>query len=372
MCVYSQSWVTQYFEGPDGVEIAVENIDQLTAGEKIRQAAADFVSNFEFRIIQPVGGNYIACPVMSPADQVPPQNGLLSNGELLLSASNQFCLCPGMQLYSPRMEPDDVGHAPVSGYAMYAGSVRGSWFGEYGLTVGHLFDAVGTECQRRALPWFPVSITVGKCSYKVESVDLVKSIRRTTADLALIQLNCPSQNVIRLNNRDYQLRLYRGKLDIRKIGAVAILTKDGAARYGRVNNFLFTIDRLNLYNTMSIVDIERQSTKLNDAGDSGALVTSVPNDSDEIFVFGMVIGYYESNDGSQSSTVATRLWDVLDCVTNGMEHSADLDFAEYAIDCSIAAGGAAAATGGLQPVVSESDETRIDLEESGYATNLAD
>jgi hypothetical protein len=117
-----------------------------------------------------------------------------------------------MQLFSPRMEPVDVGHPAESGYAMYAGCIRGSWFGDFGLTVGHLFDTVGIECQRRATPWFPFRVTVGKCALKIDSVDLKKSIRRTTADVALIKLTCPTQSVIHVAGRNYRLRLYRGKL----------------------------------------------------------------------------------------------------------------------------------------------------------------
>jgi hypothetical protein len=233
-----------------------------------------------------------------------------------------------MQLFSPRMEPVDAGHQAESGYAMYAGCVRGSWFGAYGLTVGHLFDAVGTECQRRAMPWFPFRVTVGKCALKIDSVDLKKSIRRTTADVALIQLTCPTQSVIHVAGRDYRLRLYRGKLC--NSSTVAIVTKDGAIRLGHINNSLFTIDRLGLFNTMSIVDLEQQSTRLNDSGDSGALVTSVPGDSDEIFVYGMVIGYYESFDGTLSNTVATRLCDVLECIAGG----AELDFDDLQMNYS--------------------------------------
>jgi len=359
--------VTQYFEGPDGVQIAVENIDQDQAREEIRRAASQFVSEFDFRIIQPIGGTYIPCPVTSPGATLIPQEHFHETCQHF-PATNQFCLCPGVQLYSPRMEPEDDKHLAESGYAMYAGCIRGSWFGKYGLTVGHLFDSVGIECQRRAAAWFPVSMTVGKCALKVNCVDLVKSIRRTTADLALIQLTCPAQNMIHLNGRNYRLRLYRGKLDFRRISTVAIVTKEGDVRYGRVNNFLFTIDKVGLYNTMSIVDIDCQSARLNESGDSGALVTSIPGQAEEIFVYGMVIGYYESQDGTSSNTVATRLWDVLECLVSQPEHSLDIDFDDLHIeDLQIDYAPMAVETC-AQQIPSETEQMAMDTCESGYVT----
>jgi hypothetical protein len=206
----------------------------------------------------------------------------------------------------------------------FAGSVSGfrSGAGEYGITVGHLFEAVGTECHRRASPWFPVNMLVGSCALKLSCVDIVSSIRKTTADLALIKLNYCSLNVIHVDGREYKLKLYRGKLHKQKTGTtVAIVTKDGDVRCGEVADFLFTIDKLGLHNTISIVDRHGKSSRLNDLGDSGALVTSVPdrNGPDVLYVYGMVIGYYESQDGLQSNTVAIRLWDVLQCISDSPE-----------------------------------------------------
>jgi len=81
-------------------------------------------------------------------------------------------------------------------------------------------------------------------------------------------------------------------------------------------------------NTLAIVDCFDQNLKINGEGDSGALIMSVPvawkngattqrvpsPDADrleELTVYGMVLGYYESDDKRVTRTIASRLGDIL-------------------------------------------------------------
>lgn len=309
-----QPWVAQYFEEIDGIKIAIENIDREEAQEKIRRAASRIISEFAFEIVEPLRGRYIACP-RSPAP-------------IPVAA---VALAPGVRIYSPRMEPSAPGATPQSGCALYSGSICGINLMEHGLTVGHLFDKVGTECLCRHEDTSPAVGAVGMCVYKADVVDLVNSLRKTTADLALMKIGCSSHNIVVVDGRPYAIRLYRGTLDIRHVSDVAILSFDGQLRYGRVTSTLFTNGCVGLHNTMVIVDpTQATQTRVNDPGDSGALVISVPDPTQsEVVVYGMVIGYFESDDRSQSKTVATRLCDILEHII----HS-DLDFAAPHMECS--------------------------------------
>jgi len=302
----NQPWVAQYAEEIDGIKIAIENISREEAREKICHAASRIISDFNFEIVEPVRGRYIACPRTTDAASVAART------------ATPPPLIPGALIYSPRMEPSAPGAKAESGCALYSGSIcggnGGSHFAECGLTVGHLFDRVGTECRYRPDAGHPQEVQVGVCAFKADLVDLTDSFRKTTADMALMRVGIQSHNVVTVGGRPYSMRLYRGILDIQHVRDVVILSSDGHVRPGRVMSTLFTIAKVGLFNTMAIVDPEQEThTRINSQGDSGALVISVPDPTrSEVDVYGMVIGYFESDDGSLSKTVATRLADVLD------------------------------------------------------------
>jgi len=302
MC--SQSWVSQYFEVGLKVHIAVKNIDRHEASRKIREAADELVPEFEFEIVDPIVGKYTPCPLPS-----------LSNGndaECLRTVSDRVVLTPGVKIFCERMEPAAPGDKVDGGCALYSGIVKLQGSVERGLTVGHLFENVGLECSVHCSS--PSStVSVGRCRTKLTFIDLVDSLRKTTADLALLDVFCQAENSIVINNVTYLLKLYQGFVNSVDCSEVAILSNDGRIRYGQMNSTLFTVSALGLYNTLSIVDPDNNWSRVNNPGDSGALVVSVPdpNVSIEIVVYGMVIGYFESEDGTQSKTVATRLWDIL-------------------------------------------------------------
>jgi len=301
--VYSQRWVSQYFEVGLRVHIAVENIDWGEAYTKIREAADKLVPEFEFEIVEPLIGHYTPCPLSSDG------NGAESG------ADAEVVLMPGVKIFCERMEPAAVGQKVESGCALYSGSVQLHGGVERGLTVGHLFEDVGLECTVQCGS-SSSSVSVGRCQAKISVVDLVDSLHETTADLALLDVFCPANNTIVIDNVNYVLKLHSGFLSPIDRPKVAILSDNGQLRHGQIDCTLFTVSALGLYNTLTIVDPDNNWSRVNNAGDSGALVISVPDPTvtRDVVVYGMVIGYFESEDGTQSKTIATRLWDVLNFV----------------------------------------------------------
>jgi len=304
MCLYSQSWVSQYFEVGLKVHIAVENIEHCEAYAKIREAADKLIPEFEFVIVEPLIGKYTPCPLPS-----------VGNDAECLRTEADVVLMPGVKIFCERMEPASPGQKVESGCALYSGSVKLHGGLERGLTVGHLFENVDLECTMQCSPSWS-SVSVGRCHAKIPAVDLVDSLHKTTADLALLDVFCPADNTIVIDNVTYMLKLHEGFLSPGDSPKVAILSDNGQLRYGQVDSTLFTVNALGLYNTLTIVNPYNWS-RVNNPGDSGALVISLPdpNVSRHVVVYGMVIGYFESDDGTQSKTVATRLWDVLNVVS---------------------------------------------------------
>jgi len=295
--------VSQYFEVGTRVHIAVENIDRREAYTKIRQAADNLVPEFEFEIVEPLVGKYTPCSLTHV------RNGI--DTTCVEMAKDRVGLTPGVKISCERMEPRARGEKVESGCALYSGTVKLFASMERGLTVGHLFEDVGLECTSLSSP-----MLVGRCSNKITFIDLVDSLRKTTADLALIDVFCPANNTIVIDGVTYLLKLYEGFLNSINCYEVAILSYNGQMRYGQMDSTFFTVSALGLYNTLSVVDPDNNWSRVNNPGDSGALVISVPDPKvcHEIVVYGMVIGYFESEDGTQSKTVATRLWDILSYV----------------------------------------------------------
>jgi len=299
--------VSQYFEVGFRVHIAVENIDHHEAKTKIREAADKLVPEFEFEIVEPLVGKYTPCPLTSPT------NG--SDADCRQTVADKVVLTPGVKIFCERMEPAGPGEKVESGCALYSCSVKLQGSVDSGLTVGHLFEDIGLECTVHCCS-LSSTVSVGRCHTKITFIDLVDSLRKTTADLALLDVFCPAENTIVIDNVTYLLKLYEGFVNSVDCPQVAILSYNGQIRYGQMDSTLFTVSALGLYNTLSIVNPDNSWSRVNNPGDSGALVISVPdpNVSNEIVVYGMVIGYFESEDGTQSKTVATRLWDILNYI----------------------------------------------------------
>ena len=308
----SQSWVTQYYEVGRKVHIAVENISRHEAYTKIQAAAEELVppTQFDFDIVEPLVGTYTPCPYTA-CPRVPSSGSSHATDTVQTTADHRLVLTPGVKIYCERMEPASPGDKVGAGCALYSGSVKLRGNIERGLTVGHLFEDVGLECSVHSAS---SGVSVGRCQCKISFIDLADSLRKTTADLALLDVYCPAENTIVIDNATYLLRLSRGFSQSVDCPSVAILSYNGDLRRGEVVSTLFTISALGLYNTLCIVDPDNSWSRVNNPGDSGALVISVPDPSaacNEVVVYGMVIGYFETDDGSESKTIATRLWDIL-------------------------------------------------------------
>lgn len=299
--------MTQYFEVGLRVHIAIKDIDRCEAYAKIQEAADRLVPEFEFEIVDPLVGTYTPCPL--------PSIGAGNNVSYYQTPAHKLVLKPGVKIFCQRMEPASPGAKVESGCAIYSGTVRLQESVERGVTVGHLFEDVGLECTLHCNSSSSLA-SVGRCCTKITFIDLVDSLRKTTADLALLDVFCPADNTITIDGVTYVLKLCQALPNSVDATNVAILSYNGQIRQGQLVSTVFTISALGLYNTLSIVDPDNKRSRVNSAGDSGALVISVPdpNGSREVIIYGMVIGYFESEDGTQSKTVATRLSDILNYI----------------------------------------------------------
>jgi len=141
-----------------------------------------------------------------------------------------------------------------------------------------------------------------------------------TADLALLHLAVQADNTVTIDDRRYRLSLF--KADLSPKLPVIVLLKDGSVSRGIIAESMCTLKKDELYNTLRIIRDDGRQEKIAGEGYSGALVLSRPSPElgDRLFVYGMVIGYWESTEKDRSHTVATQLWNILETVANS-EHA---------------------------------------------------
>lgn len=133
----------------------------------------------------------------------------------------------------------------------------------------------------------------------------------------MLHVAVPADNTVTVGGQHYRLNLF--KADLSPNLPVIVLLKDGSSSEGIIAESMCTLKKDDLYNTLRIVRAEGTPEKIAGEGYSGALVLSrpAPHSGDQLLVYGMVIGYWESDEKDRSHTVATRLWNILETVTDG-------------------------------------------------------
>lgn len=299
-----------YAYGLTGLEIGIDKITKEEAEKEIKRKT-EAIPDFQFLVTSSVErGRYVPCPLSGFRSRS-------NNDAEMMIKKRCSILKPGIIIYSPYMEPNPGSNQSESGCAVYSGVLDGLGNGEVlGLTVGHLFLSKGIAV-------ILDGCSIGHCLYKYEYIDHMM-IGRTTADLALLRITQFEQtNEITFNGTTFMLRFFRGDLDSSADPIqVLIPCKDGSFQEGVITNSIFTRKPWNLFNTLCIT-CPKLSLKVTGEGDSGALVISHPIQSEDervLWVYGMVIGYWESEDKSVTHTVATRLWNVMESIPDAPQN----------------------------------------------------
>lgn len=308
-------WVMEYRDGASGLHIGVEGIGKEKA-EEIIQKKGQKLPDFKFVVTSPSKGQFIPCP-HTGSNRMP--------AAVVQSYFAPLILKPGIRIYSKEMEPDLDTDACQPGHAIYSGSLVIEGGSVVGLTVGHLF---AQECLELSLD----NVTpIGTCVKKCESV-VHHTLDKITADLALLQISLPTENMICFDHQNYRLRLFKSELSVKPPSHIPIivLRSDGSFSRGQISNSMFTYKKCGLFNTLCVVDSDDNPHRISNEGDSGSLILSLPLPSSEyLFVYGMVIGYWINDDKTRSHTVATRLWNVLETLSSG---DGSLDFSNETHD----------------------------------------
>ena len=282
-----------------------------SADEKIKRQADELsMKNFEFRLMKPIRGKFHRCP---------------NTKKIEATVIKAIALQPGAKVYSTRMEPDPSTGLVIPGCALYSGYINLTPNIKSAMTVGHLFERVDVCCH-----CLSTKEVIGACKIKVPEINL-KMVGRTTADLAFCQLSesVLPKNKISYKDAMYEIELCKDHLDQSHVPIdVMILCKSGKLRFGRIVDTYCTLKDVSLFNTFKIISPDCEA-RITEDGDSGALVLSpFVSSRGKLLVYGMVIGYWESEESIKSHTVAIRLWDVineLSFTTSDVNFSPDLD-----------------------------------------------
>jgi len=162
--------------------------------------------------------------------------------------------------------------------------------------------------------------TIGKCLETYDNLQKGNG-EKLSADLALLGLNshkCSVDNTVRWpfpSGRTLQIKLYKGQ-QVPEDTRVMILDQNGNFQYGSIRRDHLTDMRLrdnDLHNVLAIgAKSGDQDISISRHGDSGAIVMSLPsNDSEVVYVYGIVNSLYIEPTNSRSLTVASSLWDVI-------------------------------------------------------------
>lgn len=303
----------EYREDATGLRVGVEGIGKEKAEEMIWKKGHR-LQDFHFVVTSPSKGQFIPCPF----------TGINTSSTVKQSLMAAQILKPGIRIYSKEMEPDFDTGTRQPGHAIYSGSLRGGGGNIVGLTVGHLF---AQECLELSLD---SKTPIGKCLRKCNSV-VHHTLSKVTADLALLEILLPTENMIRFDRRNYKLKLFKNELSVKPPShiPIIILRSDGTFSKGQISNSMFTYKKCGLFNTLCIVDSDDNPNRISNEGDSGSLILSWPTPSSEyLFVYGMAIGYWTNDEETHSHTVATRLWNVLETLWS----DCDLDFSNETHD----------------------------------------
>jgi len=194
-----------------------------------------------------------------------------------------------------------------------------------GITVAHPL-MVGQEVRDQS------QNVIGQCREKHEEEVRVED-RTFTVDMAVLTLRRGfrvQRNFVWHNGREFPVKIYRRK--ILEKTKVMVLDQNGVFQYGIIRRVDLN-DRKPWNNLHNVFGIEKEDSQeaITDEGDSGALVLSVPSQTDDVlYVYGIVISIYyeedrETPDHENSLTIANSLGVIIPEVFKGRQPDA-IDF----------------------------------------------
>jgi len=183
-----------------------------------------------------------------------------------------------------------------------------------GMSVAHGFEQEGEKVFVKSAAQFAQEM-IGKCRAKIDKIQSVP----IKADLAVIDLE-PTFNVEKntvlwpsITGREIRVKMYRDA-NIPNNKKVMILDQDGTYRYGAIRRYSFS-DRStgeSYDNVLAVSSEETKEVAITREGDSGALVTSIPEDNpDVVSVYGIVIALCRNEEKGTSLTIANSLGEVV-------------------------------------------------------------
>ena len=201
---------------------------------------------------------------------------------------------------------------------------------ETGITVAHPL-MVGQKVMTVRDQSQNVRRVIGQCCEKHEEVRVED--RTFTVDMAVLTLRRGfrvQRNFVWHNGREFPVKIYRRK--ILEKTKVMVLDQNGVFQYGIIRRVDLN-DRKPWNNLHNVFGIEKEDSQeaITDEGDSGALVLSVPSQTDDVlYVYGIVISIYyeedrETPDHENSLTIANSLGVIIPEVFKGRQPDA-IDF----------------------------------------------
>jgi len=195
-----------------------------------------------------------------------------------------------------------------------------------GITVAHAVNGGENVMKFRPENSEEMQQVIGQCLQTFRYVQVIRERSEYTlsADTAVLDLRpefCIRRNSVQWANRQFRVRVFRERVP--RNTEVMVLDRNGTFKHGIVRREPFTDTTLegsemgNLYSVLGIgTDAEQNSSAITRAGDSGALVLSVPqernddSEDDVLDVYGVVIGqiYFSAEN---SLTLANYLGGVI-------------------------------------------------------------
>jgi len=194
-----------------------------------------------------------------------------------------------------------------------------------GITVAHALNAGEDVMKFRPENSEEVRQVIGQClkTFRYVQVTTEKSEYTLSADMAVLDLRPEFSirgNFVHWANREFRVRIFGER--VARNTEVMVLDRNGTFRHGVVRREPFTDTTLeasatgNLYSVLGIGTEAERFSAITRAGDSGALVLSVPSErgddseDDVLDVYGIVIGqiYFSAEN---SLTLANYLGGVI-------------------------------------------------------------
>jgi len=198
-----------------------------------------------------------------------------------------------------------------------------------GITVAHAVNEGEEVMTFRPENGEEVRRVIGQCYKAVQDVQIItdRSEFTMTADIAALDL-LPQfrlrRNLVQgpENGKEFKVKIYKGpRISMTTEVPVMIIDQTGQFQYGFIRKERLidtTLERRGKRNLFNVMEIEREAgdampeSACTTPGDSGALVLSMPSEnSDVLYVYGIVTGLYTRAGTENSLTIANCLGEVI-------------------------------------------------------------